>query len=81
MAEKTDKPLVSQRGLVFDFVLAISFFLFMSWVLIPHIPSQDPMAVKIVAGMASFCMTGVFWIAINMLRVTWVDYSRRKRLR
>mgnify|MGYP004109066547 FL=1 len=81
MAEKTDKPLVSQTGLVFDFVLAISFFLFMSWVLIPHIPSQDPMAVKIVAGMASFCMTGVFWIATNMLRVTWVDYSRRKRLR
>ena len=81
MSEKTDKPLVTRTGRVFDFNLAILFFLFMSWVLIPHIPSQDPMAVKIVAGMASFCMTGVFWIATNMLRVTWVDYSRRKRLR
>ena len=75
MSEKTDKPLVSGAGRVFDFVLAILFFLFMSWVLIPHIPSQDPMAVIIVAAMASF------WIATNMLRVTWVDYSRRKSLR
>jgi len=81
MSEKTDKPLVSRTGRVFDLNLAFLFFLFMSWVLTPHIPSQDPMAVKIVAGMVSFCMTGVFWIATNMLRVTWVDYSRRKRLR
>ncbi|MFL2937669.1 MAG: hypothetical protein ACJZ7A_01035 [Opitutales bacterium] len=81
MSDNNDKPLVSKTGIVFDLFLAISFFLFMRWVLIPHIPSQDPLAVNIVSSMASFCMTGVFWIATNMLRVTWVDYSRRKNSR
>jgi hypothetical protein len=37
------------------------------------------LAVNIVASMTSFCMTGVFWIATNMFRVTWVDYSRRQK--
>ena len=81
MPENNDKPLVSKLGIAFDLFLAISFFLFMWWVLMPHVPSQDPLAVNIVSSMVSFCMTGVFWIATNMLRVTWVDYSRRKNSR
>jgi hypothetical protein len=48
-------------------------------VLVPHVPSQDPTAVMIVSSMTSFCMTGVFWIAANMLLVTWVDYNQKKK--
>jgi hypothetical protein len=47
-------------------------------VLIPHVPSQDPLAVNIVSSMTSFCMSGVFWLALGMFRVTWVDYNRNK---
>jgi hypothetical protein len=79
MSSEEDKPLVSKPGIIFDLVLAVAFFFFMRNVLVPHVPSQDPLAVNIVASMTSFCMTGVFWIATNMLRVTWVDYSRRQK--
>ena len=79
MSDQTeDKPLVSKTGLVVDFLLSIAFFGFMFWVLMPHaMPSSDPTAIYIVAGMTSFCMTGVFWISANMFRVTLVDYQRR----
>ena len=78
MNDTEDKPLVSKKGLAFDLILTVAFFLFMREVLVPHVPSEDPLAVNIVSSMTSFCMSGVFWIAANMFRVTWVDYSRRQ---
>ncbi|MDC0157610.1 hypothetical protein OAK38_07605 [Verrucomicrobia bacterium] len=51
----------------------------MFFVLRPHVPSYDPTAVKIVAGMSAACMTGVFWIASNMFLVTLVDHLRRNK--
>ena len=58
--ETKDKPLISFYGLIFDALLSIAFFLFMTYVLMPHVPSEDSIVVLIVAGMTSFCMTGVF---------------------
>ena len=77
-SDDSNKPLVSRKGRVVDVVLTILFFLFMREVLIPHVPSYDPVAVNVVASMTSFCMSGVFWMASGMLRVTWVDYLRNK---
>ena len=80
MSDQTeDKPLVSKTGIVVDLILSIAFFLFMFWVLMPHVPSYDPKTIYIVAGMTSLCMTGVFWIAANMFRVTLVDYQRKNK--
>ncbi len=78
MSENQDQPLVSGKGIANDLFLSLLFFLFMREVLEPHVPSEDPTAILIVSSMTSFCMTGVFWIAANMLRVTWVDYNRKK---
>ena len=79
MSEISEQPLVTKKGIATDIALSILFFLLMREVLVPHVPSQDPTAVLIVSSMTSFCMTGVFWIAANMLRVTWVDYNRGKK--
>ena len=76
--EPNDKPLISKKGLVIDLFLTILFFAYMFFVLKPHVPSEDPIAVTIVAGMTSFCMSGVFWMAASMFRVTLVDYNRNK---
>jgi len=82
MSAMTDNPenlpLISKKGLIFDLVLTVIFFFFMRDVLIPHVPSQDPTAVNIVASMTSFCMSGVFWLAASMFRVTLVDYQRNR---
>tara|TARA_B100001989_G_C24404449_1_gene395897 strand:- start:416 stop:658 length:243 start_codon:yes stop_codon:yes gene_type:complete len=79
MSENSEKSLFTIGGVIIDLVLSVIFFLLMRKILVPHVPSQDPNAVLIVSSMTSFCMTGVFWIAANMLRVTWVDYNRRKQ--
>jgi len=75
MTEESSSPkLISKKGVVIDLILSVIFFLFMREVLIPHVPSQDPLAVNIVSSMTSFCMSGVFWLAAGMFRVTLVDY-------
>ena len=74
-----DKPLVSKFGLVTDAFLSAIFFSFMTYILMPHVPSEDSTTVLIIASMTSFCMTGVFWLAANMFRVTRVDFSRQKK--
>ena len=79
MNEENEKPLVSKLGIVIDLFISILFFLFMQYVLADHVPFQDPLAVNLVAGMSALCMTGVFWIATNMFRVTLVDHKRRRK--
>jgi hypothetical protein len=74
-----DQPLVSKTSTIVVLVLTAIFFFFMRAVLVPHVPSEDPLAVLIVSSMTSLCMTGVFWIASNMFLVTWVDYQRRQK--
>jgi hypothetical protein len=58
--ETNDKPLISFYSLIFGALLSIAFFLFMTYMLMPHVPSEDSTVVLFVAGMTSFCMTGVF---------------------
>ena len=78
--EKEVQPLVSKKGIVIDLLLSFCFFIFMgAYVLPPHVPSDDSFVVNIVAFMTSFCMTGVFWMAANMFRVTLVDFQRSKK--
>jgi hypothetical protein len=78
--EPQPTSLVSKKGIVIDLALTACFFLFMREVLVPHVPSQDPVAVTIVSSMTAFCMSGVFWLAAGMFRVTLVDYQRNKKI-
>ena len=78
--EKEEQPLVSKIGIVIDLLLSFCFFIFMgAYVLPSHVPSDDSFVVNIVAFMTSLCMTGVFWMATNMFRVTLVDFQRSKK--
>jgi len=72
--ESPSQPLITKKGVLIDLFLTVLFFLFMREILVPHVPSQDPTAVAIVSSMTSFCMSGVFWLAAGMFRVTLVDY-------
>jgi hypothetical protein len=80
MPDEEEKPLVSVFGRITDLILSTLFFLFMwLFVLKPHVPSEDPIVVNYIAAMTALCMTGVFWLAVNMFRVTRVDFQRRKK--
>lgn len=66
---QSDQKLTSPASLLLDAVLVIGFFFFMYGVLRPHVPSSDPKMIMLWAGLTSGCMTGVFWLALQMFRV------------
>ena len=75
-----DQPkLVSRVGILVDLGATTVFFLFMWSVLGPHVPSDDPTTIRWVAAYTSLCLTGVFWLAASMFRVTLVEYLRNKK--
>jgi hypothetical protein len=61
--------LTSPVSLAVDAVLVIGFFLFLFSLLKSHVPSNDIKMVFLWAGLTSGCMSGVFWLAIQMFRV------------
>lgn len=63
------EKLVTPVSLVVDLVLVVAFFAFIFSILRSHVPSNDVKMVWLWAGLAASCMTGVFWLAIQMFRV------------
>ena len=78
MSEEKERKLISRSGTITDLALAVLFFLVMRWVLKSHVPSDDPEIISLIASFTSLCLTLVFWLAASMLRVTWVDWARKK---
>lgn len=68
MAQPETK-LTSPASLVIDAILVIGFFIYIYTVVAPHVPSNDKAMVLLWGGLCSACMTGVFWLCIQMFRV------------
>ena len=68
MAQPETK-LTSPASLALDAVLVIGFFLFIFWLVSPHVPSNDKSMIMLWGGLCSACMTGVFWLCVQMFRV------------
>lgn len=70
MAPPEKKPL-SRVNLAVDLVLvAVAFAIFYSLVN-SHVPSEDPAMIRLWGGLAAGCMSGVFWLALQMLKVVF----------
>ena len=67
MAQTEDK-LVTPASLVVDLVLVVAFFAFLFSVTKSHVPSTNPNMVKLWAAIGTSCLTGVFWLALQMFR-------------
>ncbi|MBC8039085.1 MAG: hypothetical protein H7Y06_00930 [Opitutaceae bacterium] len=61
--------LTTPVGMVVDAILVLGFFAFLYTLLESHVPSNDPKMVILFAGLTAACMSGVFWLAIQMFRV------------
>ena len=68
MAQPAEK-LTSPVSLVVDAVLLVAFFLYLYSVVSTHVPSANPKWVMFWGAMCAGCMTGVFWLAVQMFRV------------
>jgi uncharacterized YccA/Bax inhibitor family protein len=70
MAPPEKKPF-SPVALVIDLVcVALAFTLFYRMVN-SHVPSNDPRMIRVWGGLAAGCMTGVFWLALQMLKTVY----------
>lgn len=65
------KTLVSKKDLVIDAVLTIAAFILFYWVARSHVPSNDPSQIRLWAIFTASCLTGVFWLAWQMVRVVY----------
>jgi hypothetical protein len=74
-----DRKLVSPASLAVDAVLVVAFFAFLFKVLRSHVQSNDPVNIAIWAGLASACLSSVFWLAIQMFRVVYRAQKASKK--
>jgi F0F1-type ATP synthase assembly protein I len=61
-----------------DFVLISVFFYFMFGWVKNHVASSDPKFILFFGASTAICVTGVFWMAIQMFRVVLAGEKRLK---
>lgn len=61
--------LTSPVSLAVDAVLVAGFFAYLFTLLKSHVPSNDPKMVVFWTALTAGCMSGVFWLAVQMFRV------------
>ncbi len=64
-----ETKLTSPTSLIVDAVLVIAFFIFIYTKVSTHVPSTDKNMILLWGALCSACMTGVFWLCIQMFRV------------
>jgi hypothetical protein len=77
MSSPEKKPF-SIVSLVIDLVLtAIAFAIFFTLIK-SHVPSNDPKMIILWGALAASCLSGVFWLALQMLKVVF-NFQRELR--
>jgi len=71
------KTLVSKKDLVIDAVLTAGAFALFFWIAGSHVPTNDPAEIRLWSAFTAACLTGVFWLAWQMVRVV---YRRQKEV-
>lgn len=61
----------SPASLAVDAILVVAFFAYLYSVVAPHVPSNDPKMIVLWGGLCAACMSGVFWLCIQMFRVVF----------
>jgi hypothetical protein len=74
-----NQRLVTPTSLAVDAVLVLAFFSIQFSILRPHVQSHDPLMIAIWAGLASACISSVFWLAIQMFRVVYRAQKASKK--
>ena len=73
MEQPTEK-FTTPLSLVVDLVLLVLFFAYLFSELKSHVPSTNPKMIVLWAALAASCLTGVFWLALQMFRVVFRAY-------
>ena len=66
---QSETKFTSPASLAVDAVLVLAFFLFIYTLVSPHVPSNDKNMIVLWGALCAACMSGVFWLCIQMFRV------------
>jgi hypothetical protein len=75
----SEPKLVTRGSLIFDAVLLVAFFIFFFQILKSHVPATTPLWLDIGSAYATSCLTGVFWLALQMFRVVLRFHRESKK--
>jgi hypothetical protein len=70
------KPkLITKQAVAIDLVLTVVFFVWITSILKKHVPWSEAGETAVLMGAAycGLCLAGVFWMALNLFRVTLAD--------
>ncbi len=67
------------KTLIFDGVITLIFFVFISAILKSFVPAQSETNITIFALFGGFCLASLFFLALQMFRATLTDQLRRKK--
>lgn len=81
METQENTKLVGKVANVIDLGLTLLFFILMAFAMRPFVPMQGKGVVEFWAAFTALPMAGVFWIVVQMFRVTLVDQLRARRIR
>lgn len=73
-----EAKLVTRTSLLIDLVLVAAFFTFLFSLLRSHVPSNDPSMTALWSAAGAACLSGVFWLALQMFRVV-LRFQRRQQ--
>lgn len=77
MSSQKEDPRVA-GNVMFDTVLTLIAFGIAFIVCRPHVPSNDPVMINLWGAIGASCMTGVFWLAMQMFKATLRAQRERK---
>ena len=78
--EPSDRKPASPASRVLDAGLTLAVFAFLTWLLAPHVPSNDPFYIWLWGAIGASCLTGVFWLCLQMFRaVLRAQLASRKK--
>ena len=70
MSSPEKKPF-SIVSLVIDLVLTGIAFVIFYWLVNSHVQSNDPKMIMLWGGLTAGCLSGVFWLALQMLKTVY----------
>lgn len=70
MASNKEKDSRVTGNVVLDTILTLIAFVIFFLICRPHVPAEDAFTINLWGAITGLCMTGVFWLAWQMFRVT-----------
>lgn len=64
-----EQKFTTPGSLLVDAILVIAFFIGMYLWVSPHVPTNDKSMTLLWGGLTASCLSGVFWLCIQMFRV------------